>query len=230
MSQTNKIRLASYLAKAGVASRRKSEELIKQGKVKVGKNIVTDLATKVAIDSTNISVNNQKIKLESKVYYIINKPLGYVSSVSDPHNKRSVIDLVPKGIKVFPVGRLDKNSQGLLLLTNDGDLAYQLTHPKFEIKKTYLVELDKAITKENVFKLKKGVALEEGLAKLDSIKILSNKKVEVVIHQGWKRQIRRMFDSLTYNVVSLTRIAEGKLKLGNLAVGKYKQIDLKDIV
>ncbi|MBU1203035.1 rRNA pseudouridine synthase [Patescibacteria group bacterium] len=227
--EQKKIRLAKFLSQAGVASRRKAENLIKQGKVKIGLHIVKDLATSVPENSQDIFVNNKAVILEKKVYYLLNKPTGYVCSVSDPHNKKTVMSLVPKEPKVFPVGRLDKDSQGLILLTNDGDLAHQLTHPKFEVKKTYLVTVDKILTRDIESKLKKGISLEEGLAKVDKLKILSSKKLEIVIHQGWNRQIRRMLAKLGYKVIELSRISEANLKLGNLPIGKYKVLNKNDI-
>lgn len=226
----NNIRLARFLSQAGVASRRKAEDIIRQGKVKVGNQIIKEVAFNVPEDSEDIFVNNKNVILEKKVYYLLNKPIGYICSVSDPHNKKTVLDLVPNTPKVFPVGRLDKDSQGLLLLTNDGDLAYHLTHPKFEVKKTYIVKVDKNFVKDLEEKLQKGIRLEEGLAKADKVKILSGKKMEIVIHQGWKRQVRRMFEKLGYQVVELERIAESKLQLGKLPLGKYKKLKKSDIL
>lgn len=228
--KSKKIRLAKFLAEAGVASRRKSEELIKAGKIKVDDKIVDNVATTVYFDHKNIKVNDRPVFLENKVYYLLNKPLGYISSVKDPHNAKIIVDLVPKRPPVWPVGRLDKDSKGLILLTNDGELTYKLTHPKFEVQKTYLVKVNKDLDKNIFDKLKKGIKLEEGLAKADKLKKISSKELEIVIHQGWKRQIRRMFKALGYQVESLTRIKEGKLSLGDLALGKYKKLNLKDII
>lgn len=228
--KNNKIRIAKFLADCGVASRRKAEEVILSGKVRIANKVVADLATKVAKDTKNIYVDNKKIVPDKKVYYILNKPKGFVCSVKDPHNKKTVLQLVPSNPKVVPVGRLDKDSQGLLLLTNDGDLAYKITHPKFNVQKTYLVKLDKEISKEDIEVLKKGVELEEGLAKADKIKKITNKEIEITIHQGWKRQIRRMVGKLSYRVVDLIRTKEGKLNLINLMLGEYKTINKSDIV
>ncbi|MCD4760550.1 rRNA pseudouridine synthase [bacterium] len=230
MLKNKQIRLAKFLAEAGVASRRKAEELIKQGKVRIGNKIIKDVASNVDSDSEDVHVNNKKVSINKKVYYLLNKPVGYISSVSDPHNKQTVLDLVPKHPKVFPVGRLDKDSQGLLLLTNDGDLTYHLTHPKFKVAKTYVVKTDKKIEQDLAKILKKGIRLREGLAKADKVKIISPYKLEIVIHQGWKRQIRRMLENSGYQAVQLIRQSEGKLKLGNLATGKYQKLKLKDIL
>lgn len=224
------VRLAKFLAEAGVASRRRAEELIKSGQVKIAGRIVDQVATEVSLGQKNITVANKPALIENKVYYLLNKPIGYVSSVSDPHNSQTVVDLVPKVPKVFPVGRLDKNSQGLLILTNDGDLAYRLTHPKFEVKKTYLVSVNKKLDKKIISLLKRGIKLEEGLAKADSVTVFGEKKLEIVIHQGFKRQIRRMLEELGYQVKSLTRIREGKLSLDNLASGQCRKLKLEDIL
>lgn len=221
------IRLAKFLADSGVASRRKAEELIRAGKVSIDHKIVTDLATKVEADSQNITVNHKKILPDKKICYLLNKPVGYICSVSDPHNKKTVLDLVPKFPRVVPVGRLDKDSQGLLLLTNDGELVYKLTHPKFKIQKTYLVKTDKIINKNIIDLLKKGIKLEEGMARADKVIIRNKFELEITIHQGWNRQIRRMLAALGLKVVKLTRIKEGDIVLGNLPVGKYKILDIK---
>ena len=226
----NKVRIAKFLADCGIASRRKSEELVISGKVKIGDKIIKDVSTNVDINSDNIKVNNKLIKKEDKEYYILNKPKDYKCSVSDSYNKKTVISLIKSDKKIVPVGRLDKDSQGLILLTNHGDLVYKLTHPKFEVKKTYLVELDKVIDKDLINKLRKGVLLDEGLAKVDKLKKESNKKLLITIHQGWNRQIRRMLGHLGYGVINLTRISEGKLKLNDLPLGKFKKIKRSDII
>jgi len=232
VKKTNKntIRLAKFLAEAGIASRRKSEEIIRAGQVKIAGEIVDDVATNVSADQNDITVNDKLVSIDKKVYYLLNKPTGYICSLSDPHNSQSVVDLVPKNPRVVPVGRLDKDSSGLLLLTNDGDLVYKLTHPKFEVKKTYLVTVDREINKNIVNILKKGVQLEEGIARADRVKIVNKTQLEIVIHQGWNRQIRRMLGAEGLRVTSLARISEGKLTLGDLASGEYKELKLKDII
>lgn len=226
----NTIRLAKFLAEAGLASRRKSEELIRAGRVKIAGVVVDNVATNVLDSQVDISVDNKKVILEKKVYYLLNKPEGYISSVSDPHNDKSVIDLVPKHPRVVPVGRLDKDSAGLLLLSNDGELIYELTHPKFEISKTYVATVNRELDRDIVNILKKGVQLPEGLARADKIRILDKNKLEIVIHQGWNRQIRRMIGSEGLRVLELVRIAEGKLKLNDLPSGKYKELKREDIL
>jgi len=227
LKKTNKkeIRLASFLAQSGVASRRHSEELIKQGKIKVNGQIVKLLSTKVAVDAISVEFNNKPVRLDNKVYYLLNKPWGYVCSVSDAHNPQTVLSLVPPEPKVFPVGRLDKDSQGLILLTNDGDLAYRLTHPKFKVPKTYAVSLDKTFKPADKAQLLVGIKLDEGLAQADKVVIKNQKDLMIILHQGYKRQIRRMLESLGYQVLSLIRVAEGHLVLGSLPEGEYIILD-----
>lgn len=226
----NTMRLAKFLAESGIASRRKSEEIIISGRVEIAGQVVDDVTTNVLPGQTDITVDNKKIILEEKVYYLLNKPVGYISSLKDPHNTKTVVSLVPKQPRVVPVGRLDMDSSGLLLLTNDGELTYQLTHPKFEVSKTYLATVNKELDKNIISVLKKGVQLSEGLAKADQVKILNEKQLEITIHQGWNRQIRRMLGEAGLRVTALVRIAEGKLKLDDLAIGKYKILKKEDIV
>ncbi|MCB9802737.1 rRNA pseudouridine synthase [Candidatus Nomurabacteria bacterium] len=221
-------RLAKFLANHGIASRRKAEELILSGKIKVNNKIITELATKVS-EEDEVKFDNKIVGDVEKVYYLLNKPVAYICSVSDPHNSKNVLQLVPKQPAVYPVGRLDKDSQGLLLLTNDGDLTYQLTHPKFKVSKTYLVRVDKILDEEIVKKLKKGIKLEEGIAKADQVKIKNKFELEIVLHQGWKRQIRRMLKVCGLQVLTLIRLSEGKLNIKNLPVGKFKKIKKEEI-
>jgi len=224
------MRLAKFLAEAGIASRRRSEELIRDGRVKIDGRVVDDVATNVLADQTNISLDNKKIVLEEKVYYLLNKPTGYICSLSDPHNSKTVVSLLPKNPRVVPVGRLDMDSSGLLLLTNDGELNHQLTHPKFEVSKTYIATVNRELDKSIINILKKGIYLPEGLAKADQVRILDKYRLEIVIHQGWNRQIRRMMGAEGLRVTELVRIAEGKLKLGDLPSGQYKIITKQDII
>jgi 23S rRNA pseudouridine2605 synthase len=224
-----KIRLAKYISQAGVASRRKAEQLILDGQVKVDGKIIKEVATLIN-DKNKILVNDKPIVEQEKVYYLLNKPSGYICSASDPHNPKNVLMLVPKEPRVFPIGRLDKDSEGLLLLTNDGDLAYELTHPKFEVSKKYLVKIDKPMPADLAKKLKTGVQLEEGLAKADQVELKNPTELLITLHQGWKRQIRRMLESLGYKTIKLTRLSEGKLTLNDLKIGGFREISKKDII
>ncbi len=226
----DKVRLAKFISACGISSRRQAEVLILEGRVRLNGKIVKVVATKIDPQIDKITVNDKILKFEEKVYYLLNKPVGYLSSSKDPHHQQMVTDLVPKKYKVWPVGRLDKDSRGLLLLTNDGDLTYLLTHPKHVVQKVYQIELNDKIKPGLLEALKKGVKLQEGLAKVDSVKKIADNKLELVIHQGWKRQVRRMLAALDYQVLDLLRLQEGKLHLKDLAPGKYKILSKEDIL
>jgi len=225
-----KERLAKFLAQAGIASRRKSETLILAGRVTVNGQVEKNVATNIDPNTDIVTVDGRKLQAEEKVYYILNKPVGYVCSLFDEHNKNKVTDLLPKDEKIWPVGRLDKDSSGLLILTNDGDLTNLLTHPRYEKQKKYLVTLNDKFNRKDIKLLERGVEMEEGLAQADEIKIVSDNTIEVTLHQGWKRQIRRMLGIAGYDVVDLVRIQEGKLLLGDLPLGQYERISRDDIV
>jgi pseudouridine synthase len=219
-----KIYLQQFLSTAGVASRRGATDLIKEGKVKInGKRAVTGAKVDPATDK--VFVSGKLIHAtDEKLYYLVNKPVGFTCTTKDIHARDLVTDLVPKTPKVWPVGRLDKDSHGLIMLTNDGELTNNLTHPKFGHEKEYIVTLDKPVTKNLLLKLKKGVTLKEGTAKADRLKELSPTKLSIVIHQGWNRQIRRMIERRGYKVLDLERIKFGKYKLDNLEPGQFKKI------
>lgn len=229
-SNEQKIRLAKFLSDSGVASRRQAERLISDGQISVNGQVVVSLGTKVDPRQDQVYFMGRAIKSADKVYYLLNKPTGYICSVRDPHNKKTVLSLVPAKPKVWPVGRLDMDSSGLLLLTNDGDLTFQFTHPKFAVRKTYWVKVNKTINKKDLTALRQGTKLTEGLAKADKVVEQGQRELLISIHQGWKRQIRRMLASLGYRVVSLVRISEGDLTLGDLPPGKYKELKRSDII
>lgn len=223
-------RLQKIIAAAGVCSRRKAEELILEGKVKVNGAIIDTLGFK-ASTSDEIIVNGIKLAKEEKVYYILNKPKNVITSVTDDKDRETVVDLVKTNFRIYPVGRLDYDSSGLLLLTNDGELTNMLIHPKFEIEKTYEVTINGLITEEEIKKLRKGVVIDGGY-KTDYAKIYlqtqnQNKKTShllVTIHEGKNRQIRKMFETLNYEVIRLNRIKEGPLELGTMRPGEYRKL------
>lgn len=227
-------RLQKVMAHAGVASRRKSEEIIKQGRVKVNGKIVTELGVKVNPDSDKIEVDGKIISSEKKVYLLLNKPTGYVTTVDDPRGRKTVLDLI-KGVKqrIYPVGRLDYDTSGLLLLTNDGELTYILTHPSHMINKTYQVEVSGKPKKKDFHMLEKGVELEDGLtapAIVDGIERKGNNTVfYLTIHEGRNRQVRRMCKKIGYPVIKLKRIRFGPLKLNNIPVGKFRYLTDKEL-
>ncbi|OGG87618.1 hypothetical protein A3B87_00685 [Candidatus Kuenenbacteria bacterium RIFCSPHIGHO2_02_FULL_39_13] len=221
-----KIYLQQFLSTAGLASRRAATDLIKQGRVKVNHK-PAELGIKIDPKKDRIEYQGKIIKApEEKVYYLVNKPIGCTSTVKDRHALKKVVDLVPKVPKVWPVGRLDKDSHGLIILTNDGDLTNKLTHPKFKHEKEYIITINKAVTQDLLSKLSKGVKLEEGLARADKINKLDENKLSITLHQGWKRQIRRMLGKCGYRVIDLQRIRVDKIKLGNLRIGLYAKVQL----
>ena len=218
------INLTKHISASGFCSRRAAEDLIRSGQVTVDSKPAV-LGQKVDPTRSKVMVSGHLIAgAEKMVYYLVNKPVGYTCTTKDSHVEHKVIDLVPKTPKVWPVGRLDKDSRGLIILTNDGDLTYQLTHPKFEHDKEYLATLSSVVTSDLLLRLKRGVRLEEGITKADSAKKISAVKLSIVIHQGWNRQIRRMLGACGYRVVDLERVRIGKIKLGELREGEYKNV------
>lgn len=226
-------RLQKFMATAGVASRRKSEELILQGKVKVNGKVVKELGFKVS-QSDEIEVLGRVLsKPKKNTYYLLNKPLGYVTTVTDPQGRKTVMDLIPKNTRVFPVGRLDIMTEGLLLLTDDGDLAFKLTHPKYEIEKEYHVKINGTITREQVEKLESGVMLEDGLTAPAKAAIVNDSKGETLlsltIHEGKNRQVRRMIDAIGKKVLKLNRVRYGHLSLEGVPLGKTRMLTEEEI-
>ncbi len=225
------MRLNKYLSEAGIASRRVADKLISEGKVKVNNKVVNVLGTKIDPGQDIVYCFNKQVKLPDKLIYIaINKPKGYLTTTSDPEKRLTVMSLVPYEYKVHPVGRLDLESEGLLILTNDGDLTQKLTHPKYGHEKEYKVKANKIINDNFVETLKKGIRLGEGLAQADKIEVINEKEFNIIIHQGWKRQIRRMVEKLNYQVISLQRVRINKLRLGKLKLGGYKVIKKNEII
>lgn len=226
-------RLQKFMATAGVASRRKSEDLILEGKVKVNGEVVKELGFKVS-DSDEIEVSGRILsKPRKNTYYLLNKPVGYVTTVTDPQGRKTVMGLIPKDTRVFPVGRLDIMTEGLLLLTDDGDLAYKLTHPKHEIEKEYHVKVNGTITHEQIEKLKSGVILEDGLTAPAKAAIVNINKGETLlsltIHEGKNRQVRRMIDAIGKKVLKLKRVRYGHLSLEDVPLGKFRELTADEI-
>ena len=206
------IRLQKYLADAGIASRRKAEELIKQGKVYVNGKIVTELGTKVTPNVDEIRYEGKKVEIEEKyIYILLNKPIGYVTTVKDQFNRDSVMDLVKIRKRLVPVGRLDMYTSGALILTNDGEFVYKVTHPKHEIEKTYTVTIKGIIKKEEVKNLEIGVDIGEYITKPAKVKILKTdeekniSRLEITIHEGKNRQVRKMCEAIGHSVLALHR-------------------------
>ncbi|WIV10964.1 pseudouridine synthase [Proteiniborus sp. MB09-C3] len=229
------MRLQKFMAQCGIASRRKSEEIIADKRVKVNGIIITELGHKIDPLHDIITVDNKRIKhREKKVYIIMNKPKGYVTTVSDEYNRKTVLDLI-KNIKerVYPVGRLDYDTSGLLLLTNDGELAYRLIHPKYEVVKTYIATVKGKPIEEELERFRNGLEIDGHITSEAEIEVLSsiNDKsvVKIQIHEGKNRQIRKMCDKIGHPVTSLKRIAIGDLELGTLKKGCWRFLNDKEI-
>ncbi|GAB4448441.1 MAG: hypothetical protein Fur0028_03520 [Bacteroidales bacterium] len=222
----NSIRLNRYLANAGICSRREADEYIKAGLVKVNGVVVTELGTKVQ-PTDEIKFNNEAIKIENKVYILLNKPKDYVTTTTDERGRRTVMELIRGACreKVFPVGRLDRNTTGVLLFTNDGDLAAKLTHPKYSKKKIYHVFLDKKLKKEDMDKLVEGINDGDDFLRADVVSFVDpadKTQVGVEIHTGQNRVIRRMFEALNYKVVKLDRVYFAGLTKKSLPRGRWR--------
>ncbi len=221
-------RLQKIMGRAGIASRRKCEQLIIEGRVRLNGEIVRELGVKADASHDMIEVNGKRLNFEEeKVYLILNKPTGCLTSVSDPFGRPTVIDLIgEEEARLFPVGRLDQDTEGLLLVTNDGEFAFRLTHPKYKVPKTYFAEV-RGFPQTNIINcLKTGIILEEGLTAPAEVKVVERKEkstvVEIIIREGRKRQIRRMFDKVGHPVIKLKRTALGPIKLKDLALGTYR--------
>lgn len=225
-------RLHKFLAECGVDSRRKCELLIQQGCVSVDGEIIQSPGKIIDEKKAVVSVDRRKVSApETFTYILLNKPKGYVTTVCDELNRKTVIDLIPDKVRVFPVGRLDKETMGALLLTNDGELAFQLTHPKFNVEKTYHVTLSLPITKKVMYKIQSGIMLEDGITRPCKAKVIQddNKKIELTLQEGRKREIRRMFQTLGYRVLELTRIQFASLTLTGLNIGEWRYLTCGEI-
>ena len=207
-----KMRLQKYLAEAGIASRRKSEKLIKQGKVSVNGKVVTEFGTQVIPDIDKVEYNGKEVIIDNDfIYILLNKPIGYVTTAKDQFGRDSVLDLVKTNKRLVPVGRLDMYTSGALILTNDGDFVYKVTHPKHEIEKTYTVTIKGIVTIEEVNKLRSGVEIEDYKTKPAKVKILktddekNQSRLEITIHEGKNRQVRKMCETIGHKVLALHR-------------------------
>ena len=220
------MRLAKHLAHAGVASRRASEQLIFDGRVTVGGRVVKDPATDVD-GSKPITVDGRPVGVtaQERAVYILNKPPGVVSTSHDTHGRKTVVDLIHADRRLYPVGRLDADSTGLILLTNDGELAHRLTHPSFEVPKTYRAVVRNPPVREPALrKLREGIELDDGRTSPAKVRKISSSELEITIHEGRKRQIRRMCEAIDHRVESLERVAFGPLRLGSLPVGGHRRL------
>jgi 23S rRNA pseudouridine2605 synthase len=228
------MRLQKYLAESGVASRRKAEQLIQQGRVRVNGQVVAEMGFKVTGEEI-IEVDDKRAKLEEKkVYVLLNKPAGYVTTAKDQFGRRTVLDLLADiRERIYPVGRLDYDTSGLILLTNDGDFTYRLTHPRHEVNKIYTAEVEGIPTPEELNRFSKGLQIEDYTTAPAKIRILmqqnGNAELEVRIHEGKNRQVRKMCDAIGHPVIKLKRVAIGKVHLGELSEGQWRHLTENEI-
>ncbi len=226
-------RLQRLLASAGFGSRRQCEELIEAGRVEVDGEVVTKLGTTVTADVSKVRVDGVLLKKQKLVYFAVNKPVGFVTTNRDPHGRPRVIDLVPPDERVFPVGRLDRNSEGLILLTNDGELAQKLTHPKFGVRKVYRVTVAGKVDPETMRQMRKGIYIAEGFVRVEGAKLMKSRsrstEMEIVLREGKNREIRRILARLGHKVQHLRRIAVGPLRLGDVPSGAYRVLSNQEI-
>lgn len=229
------IRLQKYMADCGVASRRQSEAMIADGRVKVNGKTVRELGTKMDPENDRVSVDGQDIAVKDEyLFYMLNKPAGYLTTTSDPQHRPTIFDLCPelRG-RVLPVGRLDMDTEGLLLLTNHGELAYRLTHPKYNIKKKYIARVEGVITPKALKTLEEGVVLEDGKTAPAKARFLKkqgkNSVVELIIHEGKKRQVRRMLKAVGFPCIGLTRVAVDQVTLSHVDLGQIRPLTEKEL-
>ena len=228
-----KIRLNKYIAHAGICSRRQADTYISSGSIKVNNKIITELGFKVS-SSDVVHFDGVLIKSEKPTYILLNKPKGFITTTKDERGRKTVMDLISKASKnrLYPVGRLDRKTTGLLLLTNDGDLSKKLTHPSSEIKKLYHVVLDKAINKNDFLKIKEGINLKDGFIKPDELNYVNGKfknEIGISLHSGKNRIVRRIFEFLNYNVVKLDRVIFAGLSKKNLPRGNWRALEKNEI-
>lgn len=232
-SNSDEIRLNRYIANAGICSRRDADKLIQEGDITINGKVVTELGTRVK-PGDEVKYKNKLLRREKHVYVLLNKPKDFITTLDDPQERKTVMDLVKQAgqERIFPVGRLDRNTTGLLLLTNDGALAEKLTHPSNKVKKIYQVDLNEPISPENFDKIKEGVLLEDGPVQVDDIAILSKdrKILGVEIHEGRNRIIRRLFEHLGYEVVKLDRVMYAGLTKKDLTRGKWRFLSQQEII
>lgn len=232
------VRLQKFLANQGVCSRRKAEEYITNGAVKVNGKVVTELGTKINPETDEIIFNGKKIESQSntsKVYILLNKPIGYVTTTKDQFDRDTVLDLVKVKEKILPVGRLDMYTSGAIILTNDGDFIYKVTHPKYEIEKTYNVTVKGIVTNEDISKLESGVKIEDyisGKAKVRILKIDKEKdisRIEITIHEGKNREVRKMCNAIRKKVLALHRSKIENIGVKDLKLGEWRYLTQKEV-
>ncbi|MEX0971692.1 MAG: pseudouridine synthase [Solirubrobacterales bacterium] len=222
------MRLAKYLAHGGIASRRKAEEIVAKGVVTVGGEVVTDPARDVG-EGDEVRVDGRLVGAEPRELWAVNKPAGVVSTAREPGHRPAVVELVDSAARLYPVGRLDIDSTGLLLLTNDGELANRLTHPRYEVAKAYRVRLRRPPAEAELRRLATGVELDDGVTAPAEVRRLGEREIEIVLREGRNRQVRRMAEAVDNEVAALRRVRFGPIELGKLPEGKARRLSEKEI-
>jgi 23S rRNA pseudouridine2605 synthase len=226
------VRLNKYIANAGLCSRREADTLIQEGKISVNGNVVTEMGTKVK-PGDKVTYQGKSLRAEKPQYVLLNKPKDFITTVNDPKERKTVMSLVAKACpeRIYPVGRLDRHTTGLLLFTNDGDLAKKLTHPSHNIRKIYQVELDRPLTKKDFDQIVEGITLEDGPVSVDELAAIGDdyRMLGIEIHSGRNRIIRRIFEHFKYKVVKLDRVMFGPLTKKNLPRGKWRHLSEKEV-
>lgn len=224
------VRLQKYLSQAGVASRRSSESLITAGRVKVNGRVVTELGVRVDASRDRVHVDGKRVYPAASEWYVLHKPTGHITTRSDPEGRPTVYDLLPPALRrLFYVGRLDYDSEGLVLLTNDGDTAHRMTHPRYGMDREYDVELEADIESDALARLRAGVELEDGPARPQSVRRRSGRRIIVTVTEGRKREVRRMFEAVGHRVVRLRRTRYGPIRLGTLPTGEWRPLDDREL-
>jgi len=222
------MRLGKYLAHSGVASRRKAEGIIDAGRVQVDGQVVTDPATAVEVGQ-DIRVDGHQIVPEGHEVWVVNKPPDVISTADEPGKRVAVVDLVDSSARLYPVGRLDADSTGIILLSNDGELANRLTHPRYGVEKTYRVKLRSSISDESIRRLERGVRLDDGMTAPAVVARIGENSIDITIREGRNRQIRRMAEAVGNEVLELKRISIGHLRLGKLGIGRSRLLDEREV-
>ena len=230
------VRLQKFMADAGIASRRKCEEYILQGKVTVNGKVVKELGTKVMPNKDEVTFNGNKINIKQEnVYILLNKPIGYVTTVEDQFNRDTILDLVKVKERIVPVGRLDMYTSGAIILTNDGEFVYKVTHPKHEIEKTYNATVKGIVTEEEIKKIRNGIEIEDYITKEAKVKILKIDKekdisrIQITIHEGKNRQVRKMCEAIGKKVLALHRSKIGNIDVKDLKLGTWRYLKKEEV-
>ncbi len=227
------IRLDKFLSNAGVLSRRGIKQLLKREELTVNGKRVTESGTRVDPSKDKILLNGQKIEKPGFVYYLLNKPMGYISTTADEYERDNVVSLIDTTLRIYPIGRLDKDTHGLLILTNDGEITHKLTHPRYHVPKVYRLIITGKVSDKQVQAFQKGVLLTDGITLPAEVKIVSEKQEKttllVTLHEGRNRQIRRMCETVGIELLDLERISFGPIPLGNVPLGNYRELTKKEI-